>query len=531
MKRNIVNIIHFIRWIDSRHPERDLFTPVAEQIKLAKKFGFKATFLLQYDVLVDEKYTGHIIKEQDGSLEIGGWFEIVQQHTEAAGIEWRGREGFSWDWYANVGFLTGYTQEQREKLIDVYMDRFRDIFGYFPSVIGAWFLDSYSVQCLYEKYSVKAVCICRDQWGTDGYNLWGGYYNGGYYPSKSNMLCPAQTQQEQIKVPLFRMLGSDPVYQYDLGLSASDGYSPPAHQGVCTMEPIYDDCGGNREWVNWFLDETFNDYAQPYGYLQAGQENAFGWPKMEKALNMQWPILKERLEKGEIEILHLGETGEWFQRCYDLTPAVTTCAVHDWNQDARGRQSVWFNSRFYRTNLYREDDRFWIRDIHLFDQAYGERYLNDVCSTADCVYDNLPVADGYRWCGNNIRSGLYVMNERDGDWVEACGTGIQYTSGQNSMTADWTLDNGQIVVFDCRENSLTISYDQNASDSAHNSWALVLKWGIDNVPIVDVQENQMQYEYNHYVYRVYLSKGRFSYEPNRKRIIIHPDGDLITFHF
>ena len=35
---------------------------------------------------------------------------------------WRGR--FPWDWHADVGFATGYTPEEREKLVDVYMNDF-----------------------------------------------------------------------------------------------------------------------------------------------------------------------------------------------------------------------------------------------------------------------------------------------------------------------------------------------------------------------------------------------------------------------
>lgn len=144
---------------------------------------------MQYDTLLDSKYTDYLKKEQDGSLEIGGWFEIVAQQTKDAGIVWRGRPGYSWDWHSHVGFLVGYTQEERKKLIDVYMDQFFTIFGYYPKAMGSWFIDAWSINYMAEKYRVKAICICRDQWGTDGYNLWGGYFNV-YYPSRNNMFTP-----------------------------------------------------------------------------------------------------------------------------------------------------------------------------------------------------------------------------------------------------------------------------------------------------------------------------------------------------
>ena len=43
-----------------------------------------------------------------------------------------------------------------------------------------------------EKYSSDAFIICREQWGMDGYTLWGNSYSGAYYPSKNNMQTPTQ---------------------------------------------------------------------------------------------------------------------------------------------------------------------------------------------------------------------------------------------------------------------------------------------------------------------------------------------------
>ncbi len=207
--------------------------------------------------------------------------------------------------------FSGVYAEERRRIIDVYMERFfRDIW-IFAQVSGLWFMDAESVRYFSEKYGVQAICICRDQWGTDGYNLWGRLWPR-ILPQPNNMFVPAQTEKEQIKVPVFRMLGSDPICQYDLGLKEEDGYCPPNSQGVCTMEPIYPKCGGDPQWVNWFYQENFNSLALPFGYVQAGQENAFGWAKMKDALPMQWDILKQRLENREVELQLLSETVHGF---------------------------------------------------------------------------------------------------------------------------------------------------------------------------------------------------------------------------
>ena len=141
---------------------------------------------------------------------------MIEPLCDAASIPWRGR--FPWDWHCNVGFLVGDEKEEREKLIDEAFNRFRDIFGYYPATCGSWHIDAYSLNYMYEKYGITASCNCKEQYGTDGYTIWGGIYSGAYYPSKNNMLSPAKSSENQINVPVFRMLGSDPIYQYDMDI-------------------------------------------------------------------------------------------------------------------------------------------------------------------------------------------------------------------------------------------------------------------------------------------------------------------------
>lgn len=79
----------------------------------------------------------------------------------------------------------------------------------------------------------------------------------------------------QIPVPVFRMLGSDPLYQYSAGVAGNG-------QPVITLEPVYEGIGGgSREWVDWFLRENFGDGPHfALSYAQAGQENSFGWERI-----------------------------------------------------------------------------------------------------------------------------------------------------------------------------------------------------------------------------------------------------------
>ena len=234
----IVNIVNFIRNIEPRSEEITetvLYETVARQAAQLAEYGLPATFLLQYDALINPRYRKLLTQDVYPGTEVGGWWEITQPHVEAAGLKWRGR--YPWDWHADVGFATGYTPEERRKLVDVYMEKFKEIFGKYPTAIGSWFIDAYTLGYMYDKYGIVASCNCKDQIGTDGYTLWGGYWNQAYYPSRVNAYMPAQTREGQIPVPVFRMLGSDPIYQYDNCVGG-------ALQGVISLEPVYGDSGG-----------------------------------------------------------------------------------------------------------------------------------------------------------------------------------------------------------------------------------------------------------------------------------------------
>jgi hypothetical protein len=127
------------------------------------------TFLLQYDALIDPRYQ-KLLKDLSKDFEVGAWWELPQPLVEKAGIKWRGR--YPWDWAANVGFSIGYSLAEREKLVDVYMKEFKQVFGRYPKSVGSWFIDAHTLEYMYKKYKITASCCCRDQIGTDGYTLW-----------------------------------------------------------------------------------------------------------------------------------------------------------------------------------------------------------------------------------------------------------------------------------------------------------------------------------------------------------------------
>lgn len=395
MSRRIVNIVNFVRGCISGYSREQLLQPVIGEIEMVKRYNFPNTFLLQYDALITDDFVDIFKREADENMEIGIWIECVKQLVEAVGLPWRSKEDVTWDWHIVPGFLLGYTQEERKLMIDELMRKFNEVFGYLPESVGSWMLDSWSVDYMSREYGVKAFAICREQYGVDAYTLWGGYSNQGYYPSKKNILCPAQTDENRVSTPVFRMLGPDPIYDYDdreYGL-----------EGVPTLEAawIY---GRSENSVDAMFNAHFEEECMDFGYVTLGQENPFSWSNTEKGLTLQFKKLDKLVKENKVEVEKLADTGEWFSKTFKDNPTVSLVSNKDWLDN--GIKSIWYNNPKYRANLLLEKDSLYFRDINVFDENYEERYLNTPCETPNGIQDNLPVVDGRLWKSDDIKSGL-----------------------------------------------------------------------------------------------------------------------------
>lgn len=498
-KKQIVNIINFIRGFDPRTDD-DLTLPVRKQIELLKKHRLKGTFLVQYDALCNPEFTDLLKALDPEQFEIGAWFEVVEPLTENSGIEWRGR--YPWDWHSHCAFSVGYTEAERERLADTYFNDFKKIFGYYPKSFGSWAFDAHTLDYISKTYGIDAACNCKDQWGTDGYTLWGGYYGQGYYPSRNNAFTPAQTPESQIGVPVFRMLGSDPVSQYDLGLDSSLA-SGVEVQGVVTLEPVYTGSaggGGVKDWVDWYLAENFSGRCLTFGYAQAGQENSFGWEAMRDGLEYQFQKLSEMESAGEIEALTMRETGIWFKSEFETTPPAVIAAVDDWKKS--GKKSVWYCCKNYRINLYAENGRFWIRDLYIFREDYRERYLGDICTSNEMVYDNLPVFDGNRFSGGGIRGGLYPFS------VEKAENGMRF--GDMIYSEDGMLARVNFTDTECGDVTFILS-EEGAEIQKNGGNPLFFEYRFNRtaqgLPGMDADGNRILYKYRGMNYKIKLDGG------------------------
>ena len=511
----IVNIINFVRQCEPRIDwitEEVLYQTVVEQIKIIKQYNFKATFLLQYDALIDPRYQKLMKELPADQFEIGAWWEIPQPLVEKSGLKWRGR--YPWDWHADVGFATGYTPDEREKLIDTYMEDFKKIFGKYPKSVGSWFIDAHSLKYMHDKYGIVASCNCKDQVGTDGYTLWGGYWSGGYYPSLVNAYMPAQNPEKQIPIPVFRMLGSDPIHQYDSGLGTGN-------QRVVSLEPVYEKGGGNESWCRWYFDWFVNEPALNYAYVQVGQENSFTWKRMARGYEIQMKILDELVKSGKIVLQTLSETGRWFKENYQVTPPTSVVVRKDHSE--KNLKTVWFNSRFYRANLLWEQGTLRFRDIHLFDENMVSDYFEKPGTSSQCFYYTLPLVDGFYWSSSETIAGLKF---KSGDGKELKGDDLVATnSPAGQFLVRWLTQSlaGEISV-QFNENSLIIS----ATGRLKDNWYLELSTTPEaQLPFLKIKPEKLSGKFRNWTYVVWLKTGRFIKEQDKPLKIIPHNNRIV----
>ncbi len=521
-KPRIVNIVNFIRLLEPRDlgiTQDVLYQTVVNQVEMMKKYKLKGTFLLQYDALMNKRYQSLLSALPDSAFEIGAWWELPQPLVEKAGIKWRGR--YPWDWHANVGFSVGYTPAEREKLVDVYMADFKKIYGQYPKSVGSWFIDAHSLNYMYEKFGIVASCNCRDQIGTDGYTLWGGYWNQGYYPSLKNAYMPAQNAKNQIPVPVFRMLGSDPVRQYDSGLGTT-------HQGVVTMEPVYGNAGGDSLWVDWYFQEFVGGECMEYAYVQVGQENSFTWDRIAHGFELQLPLVAKLMNERKVEVQQLSQTGEWFSKNYKTTPATSVTI----KEDIKGSdfKTVWFNSRFYRANLLWDKNTFRFRDIHLFDEEFESSYLKEVETTSKCAYSTLPFVDGFGWSTADEIAGLRLKAVVEGkELLLEGGDPVVDDSVPGKLHIEWPLTNvSGTLVMDMDEKQMAIKLNGNET----LNWFLELTTKENaELPFVQVSDQQIKCSFKGMLYRIVCKQGTFKKRKNNSVFNVEPKENLLRLDF
>lgn len=385
---NLYQVVRMSHWEPSRFVFDD-FDTLQREIQTAKQYGFPGTYALKYDALMDPKYRSLLKDSLSQENEVGAWWEITRPLCARAGVSFRGNKGGDrYDDRVDSAYSIGYTPQERKQLLDAYMADFYMAFGRFPGSIGSWVLDPVTLEYASRRYGVAAAAICRDQLGVDGFSLWGGYPNGVYYPSRYNEYLPAQSLENQLDIPVFRLLGPDPIYNFEA--EVREGL-----QGVYTLEPAWL-LGRDPQWIRWLLNCLTGEDSLGIGYAHVGQENNFLWENIRPGLLPQLEAVANLASEGALRIETMEASARRFQAVCRMTPPMTFQASRDWDEN-RNLSAQWYACGCYRVGFLWEEGRLRIRDCFLYREDYPSRYLENPLHGSASMADALPVLFPQRW--------------------------------------------------------------------------------------------------------------------------------------
>ena len=498
-----INIMNFIRAEEPRE-STDLIKPVREQMALIKVHKFPATWLLQYDALVEGPYVEFLKAEMPPDHETGIWFEMNRKICDDAGIAWRGKPEWEWDYHVPIAYAIGYTPDERRKLADTAMMTFKRIFGRDAKTVASWNLDAVSIAHLSDHYGTDAFGNCRDQLATDGFTIWGAPI-AAYYPNRMNAWSPALEGKNQISTPMFRLLGQDPVYYYDNQIRYPD-----------TMEPVWPS-GQSETFVDRFFDMTAHAPTQALAYAQLGQENSFGWPMMSKAYPMQMDKLAQVQSAGGVIIETMGETGRRFKGSFKSTPTQAQVMLQDpFGKDDAPQRTVWYQSKYYRTNLHFRGNEFYLRDLHVYNDQFLQPYLTEPVRQHGIEQRLLAVLDGYHWSDAEVRAGRngiralgrFVTINPDGSTTSLIMKGLPAVSEKGTeLQTRVLLSQGGTLLCIFQEKTICFKLQDVPSQTR---LGLLFEWVPSLSSIQEVLKDRLNYRFRDFDYTVRISNGAAS---------------------
>jgi len=505
-KRVCVNVYNFIRMSNLEPSQfiQDDFDTIRNQIIVAKQYGFPGTYALKYDAVMEPRYQELLKQYLDDGDELSAWWEITSELCRRSGVAFRdSRLEEEYDDRVNSAYSIGYSPEERKKLVDGYMADFHAVFGKYPKTIGSWVLDTVTLAYAAEKYGIVAGATCRDQIGVDGFTLWGGYPNGAYYPSKRNENVPAQNPENQLPIPVFRLLGPDPIYNFEAEVRKD-------LPGVYTLEPAWL-VGRDPKWIRWLFDSLTGEDTIGMGYAHVGQENNFLWENIRPGYAPQLEVLKQLSSQGKLRVETMAQSASWFLRKYRITPPMTYQASRDWSW--RNLSCQWYASANYRIGLLGEEGHLRIRDLFVYDEAYISRYLNSPMKNTKSTFDALPVLYPQLWI-RELGSRPYIRLTDDAG-EELTGT-VSYRS-IDDLTVEAALKTAEgSAVLTCRPGGIRLQ-----------GCSLIM----DALPVFTrLEGNELWMEYEGFSYCVRVSRGRIL-RAEKDGVRIDPEGGEILLVF
>lgn len=345
-------------------PSQDPLALPSLQYNEATKAAVPVTWMLRFDAVKDATMSAFFeqVIEHSPGHDLGAFLEITPKLASLVDVPYpSGHSVFD----ADRIFLSGYRQEDRIKLIDGYMSAFKDRFGFYPRSVGAWHIDSFSLEYLRKKYSVLTALICDDQYATDGYRLWGGYLGSPYIPSKSNVLVPSKDKNDRIDIVVVRWAQRDLFNSY--GAGAESAYSVQVNDYLGHHQ--------NTAYFSRLLDQYLQTDLNEFTHVNLGLENDYSLKLYRSELLNTNSLIKQLLTQGKLKAVTLQELGNFVLTFYPQSSPVYLYQATDPTLRRPGT-NIWYQSPFYRLGINTASGAASIIDLRIYnDRIYEDHYV------------------------------------------------------------------------------------------------------------------------------------------------------------
>lgn len=338
--------------------DRDLKANLEAQYRELAKRQMTATWLLTYDVMQDPKVSSEF-SLMNKSQEFGIFLEVTPKLAKDADVLYNKTD--SWH-RANSVFLSGYTQEERFKLIDKIFESFKQLFGYYPNSVGAWWIDSYSLEYTKTKYNITANLTVSDQFSTDGYQVWGQYFSTPYYPSKYHAAMPAVALENKLDIVTIQWAPRDPL----------NGYGGGEESLYSTQD--YFTINLSDEYFAKLVDLYARTNQNKFGHITVGLEGDLSPQAYKGIFAKQLDIIKAKEQQGVIRVITMKDFSNWYRNNFQaLSPAQIIQT-----DDLLGKKikTIWYQSPNFRINIiYNYDTKETkVRDFRTYHNNFQEPY-------------------------------------------------------------------------------------------------------------------------------------------------------------
>lgn len=428
---------------------------LAAEYQEVKKRELSATWLLTYDAISD-KGAYYIISGMDQFQELGIFLEVTPNLAKDANVIYNKTD--SWH-RANAVFLSGYTQEDRQKLIDAVFEKFKKNFGYYPVSVGAWWVDSYSLGYMKGKYDIVSDLTVTDQFATDGYQIWGQYWSTPFYPSNFHSGIPATSLSDKLDIVTIQWAARDPLSGYGRGPASL--FSTQDYFTKNLSDEYF------QKLISLYTEARSNKFGQ----ITVGLEGDFTAGAYGGVLARQLDIVKTMQDKKTISAITMKDFADWYRiKFSELSPRqiienddiLGGSSKSIWYQSPKLRMHITYDYKTYETRLL--DLRFYYNNFQEPYYVSPNRDLNlsiNIPSLVDSAGN--PEEQWFIKKGELDKTEIdgddMVLKYKDGTWIKLSGDSLTFSGKINKVPN--SILNAASVKINTKGEFISVSPENN----------------------------------------------------------------------